>query len=90
MKKVLVSILFLILSLSAQNKKVYYAYIEGDIDLGLAPYVKRVVSEAEKNLADAVIFKIELMQLLKLKMQYLTAKSKPLHLLIKEQYLLEH
>ena len=58
MKKVLVSILFLILSLSAQNKKVYYAYIEGDIDLGLAPYVKRVVSEAEKNLADAVIFKI--------------------------------
>jgi membrane-bound serine protease (ClpP class) len=32
--------------------------IEGEIDLGLIPYVKRVISEAEKNKASAVIFKV--------------------------------
>jgi membrane-bound serine protease (ClpP class) len=41
-----------------QQKTVYLGFIEGDIDLGLAPYVTRVVSEAEKNNADAIIFKI--------------------------------
>jgi membrane-bound serine protease (ClpP class) len=40
------------------QKKVYVGYIEGEIDLGLAPYVSRIVSDAEKNNADAVIFKI--------------------------------
>ena len=38
--------------------KVYVAYIDGDIDLGLAPYVSRVVSDAEKDNAEAIIFKI--------------------------------
>ena len=38
--------------------KVYVAYIDGDIDLGLAPYVSRVVSDAEKDNAVAIIFKI--------------------------------
>jgi len=42
----------------SQNKKVYVADIEGMIDLGLAPYVQRVVDEAEKNSADAIIFRI--------------------------------
>jgi membrane-bound serine protease (ClpP class) len=42
----------------AQQKTVYVAYIDGDIDLGLAPYVARVVNEAEKNNADAIIFKV--------------------------------
>lgn len=52
-------VFFLItLSLNAQHKKVYLGKIEGDIDLGLAPYVKRVVAEAESNFADAIIFKI--------------------------------
>ena len=41
-----------------QNNKVYLGKIEGDIDLGLAPYVKRIVSEAEKNNASLIIFKI--------------------------------
>lgn len=36
----------------------YYANIEGDIDLGLAPYIKRVVKEAELNFASAIIFRI--------------------------------
>ncbi|MCX7797392.1 MAG: ATP-dependent Clp protease proteolytic subunit [Melioribacter sp.] len=39
-------------------QRIYYASIEGDIDLGIAPYVKRVISEAEKNSANAVIFRI--------------------------------
>jgi membrane-bound serine protease (ClpP class) len=40
------------------QKNVYVAMIEDEIDLGLAPYVKRVVSDAEKNNANAIIFKI--------------------------------
>jgi len=50
-------ILFLVSSSLAQQK-VYVAFIEGDIDLGLAPYVSRVVSDAENAGADAIIFKI--------------------------------
>jgi len=38
--------------------KVYLAHIEGPIDLALVPYIKRVISEAQKNNADAIIFKI--------------------------------
>jgi membrane-bound serine protease (ClpP class) len=37
---------------------VYIAEIEGIIDLGLAPYVKRVVQEAEQSGAEAVILNI--------------------------------
>jgi membrane-bound serine protease (ClpP class) len=44
--------------LIAQSNKVYIGTIEGDIDLGLAPYVRRVISEAEQNNAKAVLFKI--------------------------------
>uniref|UniRef100_A0A832DPC5 Nodulation protein NfeD n=1 Tax=Ignavibacterium album TaxID=591197 RepID=A0A832DPC5_9BACT len=42
----------------SQQKTVNLGFIEGDIDLGLAPYVNRVINEAEKNNADAIIFKI--------------------------------
>lgn len=59
MKKIFLLLLFLCASiLSGQNKTVYYGEIAGDIDLGLAPYVKRVIEEAEINMADAVLFKI--------------------------------
>ena len=51
-------ILFILFSVTLFPQKVYYGAIEGDIDLGLAPYVSRVVSEAEKYNADAIIFKI--------------------------------
>lgn len=44
--------------ISFSQNKVYVAEIEGMIDLGLAPYIKRVITEAEKNSASAVIFKI--------------------------------
>ncbi len=43
--------------LNAQEK-IHIAYIDGEIDLGLAPYIARVVSDAEKDNADAIIFKI--------------------------------
>ncbi len=49
---------FLTLSVFAQNKTVYIAYIDSEIDLGLAPYITRVIDEAEKNNADAIVFKI--------------------------------
>ena len=55
--KVFLLLLFISSTLLPQ-KKVYVAVIEGEIDLGLAPYVRRVVSEAEKENADAIVFKI--------------------------------
>lgn len=58
MKRLILSLFLLIsITISAQEK-VYYANIEGDIDLGLAPYIKRVVKEAETNFASAIIFRI--------------------------------
>ena len=50
--------LALFTDVSAQRQKIYVGNIEGEIDLGIAPYVKRVVEEAEKNGANAIIFKI--------------------------------
>jgi len=55
---IILFILLLAASLFGQSKKVYYANIEGDIDLGLAPYVKRIVNEANSNNAEAIIFRI--------------------------------
>lgn len=58
MKRLILS-LFLLISISVTaQEKVYYANIEGEIDLGLAPYIKRVVKEAETNFASAIIFRI--------------------------------
>lgn len=62
--KVKKSILILILSFLfsqysfAQNSKIYVAHIESEIDLGLAPYITRVINEAEKAHAKAIIFKV--------------------------------
>lgn len=51
--------IFLLMTTSVfSQNKIYLGYIEKEIDLGLAPYVKRVISEAEENNAAAVIFKI--------------------------------
>ncbi len=55
---VLSTIIFLSGFSFSQKNSVYVGKIEGDIDLGLAPYVKRVVSEAEKSNAKAIIFEI--------------------------------
>ena len=59
--RVIYQILFAFLILSSflfPQKKVHIAYIDGEIDLGLAPYISRVVSDAEKDNASAIIFKI--------------------------------
>jgi membrane-bound serine protease (ClpP class) len=48
----------LLLSSISYSQKIYIGNIDGEIDLGLAPYVKRVVNEAEKNNAKAIIFRI--------------------------------
>ncbi len=42
----------------SQSKKVYYGEITSEIDLAMAPYVSRVIDEANKENADAIIFKI--------------------------------
>lgn len=57
LKFYLLSIILIATALQAQDK-VYIGNINDEIDLGLVPYVKRVISEAEKNFADAVIFRI--------------------------------
>lgn len=52
-------IILLLLSINSfAQKKVYLAHIESEIDLGLAPYITRIVDEANQNNADAIIFKI--------------------------------
>ena len=60
MKRLVVLIILLLMSVSltASNKKVYLAKIDGEIDLGMAPFVKRVLADAEKGGAEAVIFTI--------------------------------
>ena len=58
MKTILLFFFFTFSTFIAAQQKVYIAYIEGDIDLGLAPYVSRVVANAEEDEAAAIIFKI--------------------------------
>ena len=54
---IIISVLF-ISNLSAQKEIVYKAEILGEIDLGIAPFVKRAVHEAEMANAKAIIFSI--------------------------------
>lgn len=59
LKKLFALSLFFILGFNIfGQEKVYVASIDGMIDLGLAPFVKRIVNEAEKKSASAVIFEI--------------------------------
>ena len=51
---VFISIVFSI----AYSEIVYRVPIEGVIDLGLPPYVKRVIKEAEASNIDAIVFEI--------------------------------
>lgn len=55
--KYLIIILLAVTSF-AQQKLVYVGKIDSEIDLGLAPYISRVITEAENANANAVIFKI--------------------------------
>lgn len=56
---VLIVLILIFSSLNARERsKVYVIDISGDIDLGLAPYVQRIVNEAEEKNADAIILKV--------------------------------
>ena len=44
--------------LQGQDSKIFMAEIDGEIDLGMAPFVRRVVDEAEEADAEAIIFRI--------------------------------
>ncbi|HZW39719.1 MAG TPA: NfeD family protein [Ignavibacteriaceae bacterium] len=57
MKKLFYIFLFYFISINAQTK-VYVADITGEIDLGLTPFVSRIIDEANKGNADAIIFRI--------------------------------
>src|SRR5690554_6186244 len=59
--KIIASVLFFLSSIILFGQpagKVYLVNIDGDIDLGLTPYITRALNEAEENKAEAVIFKI--------------------------------
>ncbi len=40
------------------QKKVVHAKIDGEIDLGLSPFINRIISDAEEKKYDAIIFEI--------------------------------
>ncbi|MGA1824809.1 MAG: nodulation protein NfeD, partial [bacterium] len=42
-----------------KDDTVYLVKIEGEIDLGLAPFIKRIVLEAEKKSVQAIILEID-------------------------------
>jgi membrane-bound serine protease (ClpP class) len=61
LKAIIVFILVLISSLTgiaSGQGKIYVANIDGEIDLGLSPFISRVITEAEQNKAEVIIFKI--------------------------------
>ncbi len=60
MKLLKIIFMFFILcsTIVPKNGEIIIAKINGEIDLGLAPHIKRVVEEAEKISAEAIIFEI--------------------------------
>jgi membrane-bound serine protease (ClpP class) len=58
-KKLLLVSFFIFLTVNLlPQKKVFLAEITGEIDPRMAPYISRVVSDAENNGAEAIIFRI--------------------------------
>lgn len=59
MKKISITLMLLFLSFtSVLNSEVYHIQIEGTIDLGLPPYIERIIQEAEIANAAAVVLEI--------------------------------
>lgn len=59
MKKLLLVYFFIFLTVNLfPQKKVFLAEITGEIDPRMAPYISRVVTEAENDGAEAIIFRI--------------------------------
>lgn len=55
---ILLSLQLLLFSGSALSQQVYIAEIKEEIDLGLAPFIERVIEEAAEENADLIIFEI--------------------------------
>jgi len=52
------SILLVLLLCPILPAQVYHIKVEGTIDLGLPPYIKRIIEQAQKDQAEAIIFEI--------------------------------
>ncbi|MFH0924843.1 MAG: NfeD family protein [bacterium] len=44
--------------LPTKSNTIYRIYIDGEIDLGIAPFIKRILNEAESNKVEAVLLEI--------------------------------
>ena len=58
MKKFCTFLLFFMLSTQTFGQKVYHIQIEGTIDLGLPPYIERIINQATDAKAEAIILEI--------------------------------
>jgi membrane-bound serine protease (ClpP class) len=58
MKNLLFIILFILLATTPIMGEVYHISIDGTIDLGLPPYIERVLTDAQKSNAKAIILEI--------------------------------
>ncbi len=56
--KLILLVVFALATHTFAQQKVFVAYIDSEIDMGIAPYVRRVISAAENADAKAIIFKI--------------------------------
>lgn len=56
--RIILQVLFVLSSIISAQEKIYVAEINAEIDLGMAPYVKRVISEATAANAQAIVFHI--------------------------------
>lgn len=56
--RIILQLLFVLSSILSAQGKIYVAEIDAEIDLGMAPYVKRVISEATAANALAIVFHI--------------------------------
>jgi membrane-bound serine protease (ClpP class) len=57
MKSILLCCAFVVATF-AQEPTIYRVAVEGDIDLGLAPYIERGIAEAKEQNADAILFEV--------------------------------
>ena len=56
--KLFLLIIFALTTYSFAQQKIFVAHIDGEIDMSIAPYIRRVVKAAEDADAKAIIFKI--------------------------------
>ena len=57
-KKIAIILIILLFSAAILNSQIYHIQIEGTIDLGLPPYLERIIQEAENTNAAAIVLEI--------------------------------